>query len=251
MTFYRAPSITMLRRWYAEVPDDFVFTLKANRIITHELRLRDCSAALSDMWSNVAPLGDKLQCVLFQIPPSLYADIDVLKGFLVVLRQTKTSSVKVAFEFRHQSWYVPQVFDMLTADGHAVVLHDMPRRGGLFPHIREGSEDMLIGEGLHRIKLADWLQHAQATFLYIRFHGTVQGQAFQEYGDRYLKPWTKIAAQALENRTPVFAYFGNDPQAAAIRDAKRFRKLLHLPEPLPVEAETPTLFSVSSPYDYE
>ena len=219
----------MLNQWLTQVPEDFAFTLKASRVITHEKRLQDCGQELVAMWQNFSPLGKQLHAVLFQIPPSLYLDFDRLKTFVELLYHSNPLPVHIAFEFHHHSWYTPEVFKLLSSRGYAIVLHDMPRRGGFSVLTREGLEDTLIGLGTQKMKVQQWIEYARASFFYLRLHGTVQGYAFSEYGERYLRPWAKIGREVLATGVPLYAYFNNDPDARATRDAKRFNALIGLP----------------------
>ena len=80
-TFYRMPAESMLARWSEEVPEDFAFTLKAPRRITHEKRLREAESDVAEFLRRAAALGDKLGVLLFQLPPYLKKDLDRLTGF--------------------------------------------------------------------------------------------------------------------------------------------------------------------------
>ena len=110
-TFYRMPAQAMLARWAEEVPENFAFTLKAPRRITHEKRLRDAEAEVAEFLRRAAALGDKLGVVLFQLPPFLRKDLPRLRDFLGLL----PSVPRVAFEFRHASWQDDEVYEALRA----------------------------------------------------------------------------------------------------------------------------------------
>lgn len=249
MTFYRNPTERMLYRWLIDTPSDFRFTFKASRKITHDLRLKNTFGELKAMWKSYEPIRDRLSCVLFQIPPSMFLDAQRLEGFLRALVESQPTTDRIAFEFRHHSWYAQKIFEMLTMHGFAIVLHDMPRRGGFTVLQREGMDDTLVGIGSpQRIKAGEWIRMAGQSFLYLRLHGTIHERPFGEYGDRYLKPWVSIARSSYDQGMPLYAYFNNDPNAAATRDAERFTRLLaprHIPraEPSPQKELdlTPTL----------
>ena len=108
-TFYRMPAKAMLARWVDEVPDNFAFTLKAPRRITHEKRLRDAEAEVTEFVQRAAALGNKLGALLFQLPPFLKKDLPRLRDFLGVL----PPGPRVAFEFRHASWQDEEVYETL------------------------------------------------------------------------------------------------------------------------------------------
>jgi uncharacterized protein YecE (DUF72 family) len=119
-TFYRMPAEAMLMRWASEVPENFAFTLKAPRRITHELRLREAGSNVSEFLRRVAVLGDKLGVLLFQLPPFLKKDMPRLKDFLDVL----PTGQRVAFEFRNDSWQTDDVYQILRAQGAMLCVTD-------------------------------------------------------------------------------------------------------------------------------
>jgi uncharacterized protein YecE (DUF72 family) len=115
-TFYRMPKPELLAKWAAQVPSDFRFAIKAPKRITHVLRLRHAQESLGSLFRALEQLGDKLGCVLFQLPPSLPKDTERLREFL----QWLPSSARVSFEFRHESWQDPEVLELLRAHGAAL-----------------------------------------------------------------------------------------------------------------------------------
>ncbi|MGO9292223.1 MAG: DUF72 domain-containing protein [Polyangia bacterium] len=120
-TFYRMPTPTLLERWSAATPADFVFALKCSRRITHELRLHDAQSAVERFASGAASLGSKLGPVLFQLPPWLHKDLERLQAFLTVLAQV-WQGIRPAFEFRHASWFSDDVYTILQAAGAALCI---------------------------------------------------------------------------------------------------------------------------------
>jgi uncharacterized protein YecE (DUF72 family) len=108
-TFYRMPRVTVLEAWAAEVPTDFKFVLKASQRITHIQRLTDAGDSVSYLLDVVAALKEKLGPLLFQLPPNLRKDVPRLRDFLALLPPQR----RVAFEFRHQSWFDEEVFGLL------------------------------------------------------------------------------------------------------------------------------------------
>jgi uncharacterized protein YecE (DUF72 family) len=91
--------------WADAAPAGFAYSLKAPRRITHEKRLKDCADATGRFLEMAALLGDRLGCLLFQLPPNLKRDDDRLEAFL----STLPSGTRAAFEFRHPSWFAPAV----------------------------------------------------------------------------------------------------------------------------------------------
>ena len=113
-TFYRMPDESVIARWSDEVPEEFAFTLKAPRRITHEKRVRE--AEVAEFLRRAAALRNKLGVILFQRPPYLKKDLDRLRDFLGAL----PSSPRVAFEFRNASWQDDEVYELLRE--HAAML---------------------------------------------------------------------------------------------------------------------------------
>jgi len=99
-TFRRFPSEETLIKWRDQVEDGFSFTLKANQRITHKLKLRDASQDVSDFVERARVLGEKLGTILFQCPPYLRYDAELLGSFLAAL----PAGGRYAMEFRHDSW---------------------------------------------------------------------------------------------------------------------------------------------------
>jgi len=107
-TFYRMPSRALLEGWADQVPDDFVFALKAPQVITHVKRLKNAEEETGRLMTTAAVMGKRLGPLLFQLPPTLARDIPRLEAFLNLL-----SAAMAAFEFRHPSWFTTEVFDLL------------------------------------------------------------------------------------------------------------------------------------------
>lgn len=122
-TFYRLPTERLLAGWSDAVPAGFLFTLKAPRRITHEARLTDCAEITRAFCSAAGTLGDKLGALLFQLPPTLRKNVDVLARFL----DTLPPDVRAAFEFRHASWHDPAVIELLAERNAALCIADSER----------------------------------------------------------------------------------------------------------------------------
>jgi uncharacterized protein YecE (DUF72 family) len=119
-TFYRMPSVKTLESWKETTPETFRFTLKAPQQITHRQRLRLPSEALSYFTGVTPTLETRLAFVQYQLPPFMKVDVDRLKAFLEVLPKSSQAS----FEFRHPSWFTPEVFDLLRAHSRILCIHD-------------------------------------------------------------------------------------------------------------------------------
>ena len=191
-TFYMLPKPETFVGWRQRSSEDFVFVVKASRYVTHIRRLRDCREPLSRFWSNTRRLGRKLGPVLFQLPPTFRADLELLESFLKLLPR----SMRAAFEFRHDSWDTSEVREALDRRGCALVIPDRP------------------GDGPREVVTGGWT--------YLRFH---QGRrAAPGY------PRSKLARYADSvagmRAAEAWVFFNNDPTGAAIRDAYTFTELL-------------------------
>ena len=114
-TFRHLPSAATVNGWLAQTGTDFRFSFKAPQRITHIKRLKESSDALSAFYSALLPVirAGRMGVVLFQLPPNLKADVDRLASFLKEAAPEGTGTLRVAFEFRHPSWFVSEVFDLL------------------------------------------------------------------------------------------------------------------------------------------
>ena len=112
-TFYRMPAESMLAHWSEEVPENFTFTLKAPRRITHDKRLREAESNVAEFLRRSAALGPKLGVLLFQLPHYLKKDLPRLQDFLALL----PTGPRVAFEFRNDSWQDDAVREALHSRG--------------------------------------------------------------------------------------------------------------------------------------
>lgn len=109
-TFYRLPKEKVLLDWAAQVPEQFTFAIKASQRITHFARLKPESAELVEyLLRTTSVLGNRLGPVLFQLPPNLKKEGERLRAFLAALPKGR----RYAIEFRHESWFEPDVVDAL------------------------------------------------------------------------------------------------------------------------------------------
>jgi uncharacterized protein YecE (DUF72 family) len=191
-SFYQLPKEETFDRWRAEVPEGFVFVVKASRYITHIRRLRECKEPVDLFWSLVVRLGDRLGPVLFQLPPNFRADPELLDGFLRLL----PAAMRPAIEFRHDSWRKDRVLELLDRAGAAWVMADRP--GWRVPVILTGG------------------------WSYVRFH---QGRPTHPgYTRAKLRAWAdRIAALDAQD---VYVFFNNDEMSAAPADAATLCELL-------------------------
>lgn len=130
-SFYRPHRPQTYERWAQSVPPGFGFSVKVPRLITHELRLHDCDKALDEFLSQCLQLGDRLGCLLVQLPPSLNYEAAIAAGFFTVLRQRFAGNV--VLEPRHASWVQAEgmlqeyQIGRVAADPPVIAEGDVPR----------------------------------------------------------------------------------------------------------------------------
>jgi uncharacterized protein YecE (DUF72 family) len=118
-TFHRIPAPKTIENWKAQTPEKFRFALKAPQRITHWSKLRDCADTLEYFLKVVHGLGERLGPVLFQLPPTFQKDADVVRSFL-----REFPSMRAAFEFRHESWFDAEIFDLLKSRNITLCIAD-------------------------------------------------------------------------------------------------------------------------------
>ena len=205
-SFYRLPSASAVAAWRATVSDEFTFAIKASRYLTHLRRLRDPEEPVALLLERMAPLGEALGPILFQLPPRWERDGDRLAGMLAALPAGR----RYAFEFRDASWFVPAVYQLLADHGAALCVYD-----------REGQRSQL---------------ERTADFVYVRMHASAGGFE-QPYSDAELADWAGTIAGWLGEGADVYVYFNNDPFGHAPRDAARLAAMLSSRVPCAAETE--------------
>jgi uncharacterized protein YecE (DUF72 family) len=196
VTFYRLLKKEAFDRWYKETPPDFTFSLKGSRFITHVKKLKDVELPLSTFFNVTAPLMEKLEVVLWQLPPNLKVNLKNLEDFIEILRKYP---VRHVFEFRHKSWITNKVFNLLSASNIAVCMADWP-------------------EFIDELPLT-------ADFVYIRRHGE-GGSYATNYTTEQLKRDAKRIKAYLKQDKDVYIYFNNDAFAYAPKNAMELRDIL-------------------------
>jgi uncharacterized protein YecE (DUF72 family) len=165
-SFYRIPAERVLATWAEQVPQAFRFVLKASRRVTHNNRLTDEDGSLAYFLRAANPLGDRLGPTLFQLPPTFKKDVDRLGTFLAVLPRRWVAAI----EFRHPSWFVSEVYDLLRERDVALVAVD---------------EDEAQGTGSPLVPTASWgyLRLRRTTYDRTALEGWVhqiEGQPWKE-----------------------------------------------------------------------
>ena len=199
-TFYRLPRTDAVTRWADESPPGFCFGVKMSRYVTHVKRLTDVPEHAAIFYERIAPLvrSPKLGPILWQLAPNFQRsdeNAERLRDTLTDLRPGRH-----CFEFRHESWFVPETYEELSAVGAALVIGDDPRRPF---QTRELTAD----------------------FTFVRFHsGGELGTG--DYSEQELESWARWLAEQRDAGLDAFAYFNNDWEGYAIRNALRLKELL-------------------------
>ena len=178
-TFYRMPTNRILTNWAAEVPDHFRFALKAPRRITHDQRLRSVEDTLASFCSIAKSLGPKLGPLLFQLPPFLKKDVELLEAFL----HEVPTGLKPVVEFRHASWLSDDTYDVLKRFGAALCVADSEERTtpleltssfGYLRLRRTDYDEAALREWATRVAATPW----QETFVYFKHEERGAGPAY-------------------------------------------------------------------------
>jgi uncharacterized protein YecE (DUF72 family) len=201
-TFYKMPLPATFSRWAEEVQADFRFTVKLWRGITHVPGLRFTKEDVNRCLYAAHHLGEKKGSLLIQLPPGLQVTaVENLEQLLdTICAADPALTWKLAVEFRHRSWYVPEVEALLHRYQVARVLHDMPAS--------------TITE----------LPDAPLPFVYLRFHGPA-GDYKGGYSDAILHTWAEKVAGWLSADKEVYVYF-NNTIGDALADLTRLRTLI-------------------------
>jgi uncharacterized protein YecE (DUF72 family) len=153
-TFYRMPTAKLVTGWAAQVPDNFKFTLKAPKRITHDRRLKDVADPVRGFCDAAAELGPKLGALLFQLPPNFKKDLGVFDAFLATL----PPRVCGAFEFRNESWLDDEVYARLRDRNLALCIADSEKRSTPVIATADYAYLRLRDEGYTDHHIAEWAQ---------------------------------------------------------------------------------------------
>lgn len=190
-SFYRPHQEKTYRRWAASVPPSFRFSVKMPRAITHERRLASCDDLLEAFLDEVSGLGDRLGCLLVQLPPSLSLEVNRARAFFTRLREF--TSVPVACEPRHASWFTPEGAALLDEAGVAWVWADPAPAVGADPP-------------------------TDGPLLYLRLHGSpvIYSSA---YGEDFIEKLASRLRWAQRGGQAMWCIFDNTARGEAIPNA--------------------------------
>jgi len=198
VTFYRLPRRSTFAGWYEQTPPDFTFAIKGSRVITHLKRLAEVEEETRRFFAHAGELKEKLGVVLWQFPPSFRLDLAKLDSFCALL-EAVAGHTRHAFEFRHSSWFAPELYEFLRQRNLGLCVADAPR----WPTCEEVTAD----------------------FVYVRFHGSERLYS-SCYSTEELKTWAEKIARWRREGRDVFAYFNNDAEGFALQNARELTNLL-------------------------
>lgn len=187
-TFYNFPRPATIEKWHATVPEDFRFSIKLNRLFSHETQLELDPWTLDQLrqfLGSFSALGDKLSWFLLQLPPSLSMDESALDGFLFGMRRIMSQQrIKcgIAVEFRHPSWYAEVPHGILGLHDATQVISSSP---GLWPcawavqtranYVRLHGLNTMYHTPYRNVELdalKAWIDHSPAADSWIYFDNT-------------------------------------------------------------------------------
>ncbi len=195
-TFYRLPTRETFAAWRRQTPPGFRYAVKMSRFATHMKKLKDPDATIGLFMERSAPLGSTMGVVLVQLPPHWRVDAERLDAFLTAAPRRR----RFAVEMRDESWLCEPVYAVLRRHRAALVVHDL---------------------------IADHPRERTASWTYLRFHGSPGSPKYSgTYSSAQLSRYAQWIAADLDEGRDVYAYFNNDREGHAVRDAMRLREMV-------------------------
>lgn len=188
-SFYTIPTEKAVLKWSGFVGQDFRFSFKANRRITHFKKLKNTQPETEYMTKILTPLGQKIGCLIVQLPPYLKCEIDLLETFL----KAASESTRIALEFRNESWFTEEIYALLTEYKAALCVADTEEMKPVFKKT--------------------------ANFTYTRLRR-------DKYSDLEMKEWAKKLSAFSEDAADCYVYFKHDEFGDAANSALEFKGIL-------------------------
>jgi len=183
--FYKTPLRSTYEKWSVDTPEDFQFSLKLSKDITHAKDLKGDLACMENFMKAAEGTGQKKGCLLVQFPGKI--TLDYFEQVELIMEELQVYNSKqqwrIAVEFRNESWHTGETWELLDEFDAAMVLHD----------IRKGKMEEVRGK---------------ASFVYIRMHGP-KGDYRDSYTDSFLKTKAIQINEYAENGKDVYIYFNN------------------------------------------
>lgn len=196
-SFYRLPPKSNFETWRNNVPENFVFSIKVYRYITHMKKLTDSEDTLKTFFDNVSALKEKTGPLLFQMPPGLKYDSMRLKDFIKKL----SNKFRYTFEFRNKSWWNENTYRIL--EDHNISFCLFQLAGSITPRI------------------------VTADFIYIRLHGPTNYKYQGSYDKETLSEWADQFKKWQKEGKDVYCYFDNDEKGYAAWNALVLDKMIY------------------------
>ena len=194
-SFYRLPAKETFENWRDSVGDEFLFSVKASRYITHLKKLKDCKEPLDNFLRQAEGLGEKLGPILFQTPSNFKKNLERLEEFLSSL----PDKFDFTFELRNDSWFDNKVYKLLNKYKASFCVYELA--------------------DLHSPKLVT------CDFAYVRLHGP-DGRYAGKYTKKALEKWAAEFNGWTKNKKRVYCYFDNDQNAYAAQNARQLQEMI-------------------------
>jgi len=189
-SFYKTPRLSTYEKWGEEVREDFQFSIKLSKSVTHVKELHPDQAGINQFMTAAGGLGKKKGCLLVQFPGKINLDdYGKVESILEELNKSDPQQQwRKAVEFRHPSWYTGETYELLEEYSASMVLHDIPKA-----------------------RMMEF--NGKASFVYIRFHGP-KGDYRGSYSDDVLKARAEQVNEWVIKGKDVYAYFNNTAGSA-------------------------------------
>ncbi|HEY9712862.1 MAG TPA: DUF72 domain-containing protein [Chroococcales cyanobacterium] len=198
-SYYRLPSEQAYDSWKEQVPSDFVFSVKASRFLTHMKKLKDPADPWERIMKGAVHLESKLGPILLQFPQMWTKNIERLEEFFESIDKSKRRNVQLVFELRNESWHTKDVLRLLERNDAAWCIADSFK--------------------------FDRFDDVTTDFTYIRYHGR-EADKPSNYTDAELKREATKIKRFARRGIEVFAYFNNDAEGHAVRNAQKLTQLV-------------------------
>lgn len=187
-SFYHSLKEETVKNWVKAVPENFIFSVKANRYITHLKKLKEPEKRVENFLESIKPFNKKLGPILFQLPPHFSFNGERLEYFLKLLPE----DYRYVFEFRDRSWFNSESYNILKRNNVALCIYNL----GDFQSPKEITSD----------------------FVYIRLHGS-GGLGSSKYDEEKLNEFYRDIKEYSAKSKEVFCYFNNDEAGYAVQNA--------------------------------
>ncbi|MEA2053652.1 MAG: DUF72 domain-containing protein [Candidatus Thermoplasmatota archaeon] len=192
-TFYRMPFPNMLKGWKRKTPENFMLSFKGSSLVTHKKKLQEVNSILQKFYSLIDIIKEKRGVILWQLPPSLHKNNELLEKFLNELNL----EIPQAVEFRHKSWYEKEVYRLLEKYGIGYCIIS-------FPSLPTQIE-------------------VTAEFAYIRWHGK-ESLYSSNYSKEELEEWAEVIRNL--DVKDVYGYFNNDFNCYAPKNCEQLKEMM-------------------------